>query len=439
MHTAEEIEQLVHSGPGTLMGNLLRRYWTPACLTSEIAEPDCVPLRVRLLGEDLVAFRDTNGRVGLVTQYCPHRGASLFFGRNEESGLRCVYHGWKFDVDGNCLDMPAERRSFADRIHLDSYPVHESGGIIWTYMGPPETMTPFRDFGTESLPEESVHVMKQTIRNNWLQAFDGDLDAPHTSYLHTYFAMADIPEDGSDVPDNYPSRAWGFKMWWIDRAPILELEDEWHGFRYAALRTTPNGNTHVRSYSYVMPNISILAGVPLNTNQIVVVPRDDHSCYRYDFRTQVIENPNGYGGEYSGFPNSPFTLTAPPNGGVLDRLYVDDNDYGIDREAQRVLSYTGVADAGSQDRMMTESMGPIYDRTKEHWGTTDLAIIRMHALLLDAALALQEHGTPPPATSGDLDYRSIRGAEKVLGVGEDWRTLGTEADQAVQAERSASR
>src|ERR1700691_5052206 len=116
MHTTEEIEQLVHSGPGTLMGNLLRRYWTPACLSSEISEPDCVPLRVRLLGEDLVAFRDTNGKVGLVTQYCPHRGASLFFGRNEESGLRCVYHGWKFDVDGNCVDQPAERRSFADRI-----------------------------------------------------------------------------------------------------------------------------------------------------------------------------------------------------------------------------------------------------------------------------------------------------------------------------------
>ena len=142
MLKAEDNEILTRVGPGTLMGELLRRYWTPACLSAEIPEPGSPPARVRLLGENLVAFRDTRGRIGLVQENCPHRGASLYFARNEDASIRCVYHGWAFDVDGKCVDMPSEPVPFCEKVRMKAYPTHESGGIVWTYMGPRETMTP---------------------------------------------------------------------------------------------------------------------------------------------------------------------------------------------------------------------------------------------------------------------------------------------------------
>src|SRR5919201_5426701 len=197
MLSHEDNDILCRVGPGTPMGNLLRRYWTPAALSSELRESDCVPLRVRLLGENLVAFRDTEGKVGLVAENCPHRGASMFFGRNEECGLRCPYHGWKFDTEGNCVDMPSEppTSTFKYRVKIPSYPVHESGGIIWTYMGPRDKMTPCRDFGTETLPEKHLYARKQHTTCNWVQAMEGNFDSAHISWLHQWNGVADLPDD----------------------------------------------------------------------------------------------------------------------------------------------------------------------------------------------------------------------------------------------------
>src|SRR4051794_5343957 len=174
MLSTEENEILCRVGPGTLMGNLLRRYWTPALLSAELPGADCPPLRVKLLGEDLIAFRDTDGSVGLFANACPHRGASMFFGRNEESGLRCVYHGWKFDVEGTCVDMPSEpaESNFKTKVRIGAYPTHESGGIVWTYMGPKETMTAFRDFGSESVPMEQWRATKIFSPCNWIQGLE---------------------------------------------------------------------------------------------------------------------------------------------------------------------------------------------------------------------------------------------------------------------------
>jgi len=442
MHTAEENELLTATGPGTFMGDLFRRYWLPACLSTEIPEPDSPPARVLLLNEALVAFRDTNGQIGLVAENCPHRGTSLYYGRNEEAGLRCVYHGWKYNVAGQCVDMPSERRSFAEQIKVTAYPTHESGGIVWTYMGPPETMTPFRDFGTDTLPEENFNASKELHNCNWLQSFDGDLDGAHVSWLHSYQAMGDIPDDGSDAPGAYPSPLMTHRLWWYDRHPILEVEDDWFGFRYAALRDTPNGNTHVRTYAYVMPSTSILSGTPLNTRQIMIVPRDETSNYRYTFETQVIHNPMHLGGGPSTTSWSDYPYSMPRRGehtsglpaGVVEHPGEPADNYGLDREAQRHISMTGISDFRGHDRMATTSMGAIYDRTKEHWGTTDIALIRMHTVLLQAAQQVAD-GNQPPAV-GDCDFRSIRAVEKVLTPGEDWRVLGTDVDPAVQAEKS---
>ena len=436
MLSREDNEILTRVGPGTMMGDLLRRYWIPACLSSEIAEPDGPPLRVRLLGEDLVAFRDTAGSVGLIEESCPHRGASLFYGRNEECGLRCTYHGWKFDVTGQCVDQRSELHPFFERITITSYPTRESGGIVWTYMGPRETMTPFRDFGTESLPAALAGANKEVIYCNWVQSMDGDLDTAHISNLHQFDSIDDVPDDGTDKP-GYPSGYMSMKFWRHDPRAVIEVDDTWHGFRYAGIRTTPNGYKHARITAYIFPSSTIIAQIPFSTRQIFVVPVDDTTTYRYNFTTQPPQNPRGLGGPlFFTYEKYPFTMMAPT--GVVPRIHTRDNDYNIDRIAQKGQSYSGIIDFRSQDAMATETAGPIYDRTREHLGSTDIALIRMHRQLLRAAKGLAD-GEQPPALGGSGDFRAIRGAEKILADGEDWRVLGTDADPIVQEALDALR
>ena len=435
MLSKEDNEILTRVGPGTPMGNLLRRYWIPACLTSEVDEPDGPPARVRLLGEDLVAFRDTNGDVGLIEEQCPHRGASLFYGRNEECGLRCTYHGWKFDVTGQCTDQRSDVHPFSQKIKITSYPTRESGGIVWTYMGPAETMTPFRDFGTDSLPAGQVAVNKELVRCNWVQSMDGDLDTAHISNLHQFDAIDDIPDDGTDKP-GYPSGYMSMKFWRHDPRALIEVDDAWHGFRYAGIRVTPNGYQHARITAYIFPSSTIIAQIPFSTRQIFVVPADDVTTYRYNFSTQPPANPRGHGGPvFFTYEKYPFEM-LPPNG-VIPRAYTRDNDYQIDRFTQKGLSYSGIVDFRSQDAMATETAGPVFDRTREHLGSTDVALIHFHRQLIRAAKALAATDGDPaaaglPALGGSGDFQAIRGAEKVLADGEDWRVLGTDADPTVQ-------
>ena len=418
MLSSEDYEILNRVGPGTLMGNLLRRYWTPALLSAELPNPDDPPVRVRLLGEDLVGFRATDGKVGLVADNCPHRGASMYFGRNEACGLRCVYHGWKFDVDGHCTDMPSEPRPFADRIMIQAYPTHESGGIVWTYMGPKETMTAFRDFGTESLPKEHIVARKWPTACNWVQSMEGDIDSAHVSWLHRWKGIEEIPDDGSDMPGRATS-AMSTRIWSYDRAPRIEVEVEWYGFRHVGLRSTPNGHTSAGVSACVIPYLTITGNLPI---QAWVVPIDDGSCWRFNCAAKVPTPDQQLRGslrELASFPYRDRGGALPS--GVRRRLYTKENDYLIDREVQRTSTFTGVEDFVSQDLMVTESMGPIYDRTREHLGTIDRAIIVLRETLIKAAKHLEEGGDAP--ATGDLDYRSIQGAGKILEPGEDWRTL----------------
>ncbi|MCH6546129.1 MAG: Rieske 2Fe-2S domain-containing protein [Deltaproteobacteria bacterium] len=187
MLSREDNERLTRTGRGTPMGDLMRRYWIPAMLTWELPEPDCPPIRVRLLGEDLVAFRDTNGVVGVLDNHCPHRRASLFFGRNEECGLRCVYHGWKYDVDGHCVDQMNEPIQFKDKVHLAAYPTIEQGGAIWAYMGPTELQPPPPMFAWTQVPSSHRHVTKVVQDCNWLQGLEGGIDTSHAQILHRNF------------------------------------------------------------------------------------------------------------------------------------------------------------------------------------------------------------------------------------------------------------
>ncbi|HEY7465925.1 MAG TPA: Rieske 2Fe-2S domain-containing protein [Dehalococcoidia bacterium] len=421
MLTPEDNEILTRVGPGTLMGNLLRRYWQPALLSSEVPEPDSPPVRVRLLGEDLIAFRDSNGDVGLVANTCPHRGASLFFGRNEEAGLRCVYHGWKFDVAGTCVDMPSEpaESNFKNKVRVGAYPTQEAGGIVWTYMGPAEKMTPFRPIVSESLPREQWKAMKVKGLCNWVQGLEGNVDAAHTSWLHRRLEFATYQPDETDRP-GYPSLNMTFLIWAFDGAPVLETHDTWYGFRYAGLRNTPGGHTHARVTDFIMPSLTYIPVAPVGGNDcIVMVPIDDETHWRYHISTKpAVRMTDG-------------TLQVIPGnrpGGIMDRTWMPQNDYNIDRADQKVNNYTGISGGAiPQDQAVTESMGTIYDRTAEHLGTSDRAIIRMRRMLIDAARDLAR-GVEPPAVDASQDYNGFRSAEKILAPGEDWWKLGTAED-----------
>src|SRR5579859_561625 len=188
MLSAEDNALITQTSKGTPMGELFRRFWLPVLLPEELPEPDCPPIRIKVMGEYLVAFRDTNGRVGLVEAFCPHRRAPLFYGRNEECGLRCVYHGWKFDAEGTCVDMPSEPpdSDFRDRLTIKAYPTHEVGGLVWIYMGPRECQ-PERPPMLEwtELPASRVRIVKWFHENNYMQGIEGDIDTAHVSFLHS--------------------------------------------------------------------------------------------------------------------------------------------------------------------------------------------------------------------------------------------------------------
>ncbi len=453
MLTKEDNDILTRVGPGTPMGNLLRRYWTPALLSTEVPEPDSPPVRVRLLGEDLVAFRDTNGDVGLFTQACPHRGASLFFGRNEEAGLRCVYHGWKFDTAGDCIDMPSEpaESNFKNKVRVNAYPTHESAGIVWTYMGPSEKLQAFRNFGSDDVPRDKWFAVKNIGYSNWVQRMEGNLDTSHISYLHQFKGALDHPDDGTDAPGAYPSYDTSIKIWAYDGTPRLEVAEEWYGYKYAGIRNTPNGNTHVRVTAWAMPYTSVVANIPFANGGGLCAPIDDTSCYFY-FWTKAQTEADVLAARLSGiegktlFDNTPYTNRRGQGNRfrsfLQPREFTPDNDYQVDRDRATSPFYSGIRDFGSQDSMVTESPGKIWDRSKEHLGTTDKSIITMRRILLKAAKDLAR-GIEPPALDPSLPYKEIRGAEKILTPGEDWRTLGTPADplrqqieQMLQAEKA---
>src|SRR5207249_447038 len=212
------------------------------------------PVRVKVLSEDLVAFRDSTGKVGLLEAHCAHRGASLFFGRNEEAGLRCVYHGWKFDVAGNCVDMPSEpaESNFKHKVKVRAYPTVESAGMVWAYVGLPETMTPFREFAFHALPTDQWRGMKVPVYCNYLQSMEGNVDSFHSSYLHRSLGDFEGKADETDRP-GYPSWAMSVLGKATSRAGRIEVQDTEYGFRYASLRRTPAGHTLVRMTVFVMP------------------------------------------------------------------------------------------------------------------------------------------------------------------------------------------
>jgi phthalate 4,5-dioxygenase oxygenase subunit len=386
--TREQQEILVRVGPGTPMGELFRRYWVPVLLAEELPGPDCPQVRVRILGEDLIAFRDTSGRIALVDEFCPHRGTSLFLGRNEEDGIRCCYHGWKFDVTGQCVDMPSEpeESNFKNKVAITAYPGIERGGVIFAYLGPADTRPEPPEIDWLTVPDENRFLSKRLQYTNYLQALEGGIDSSHVSVLHRY----DLDGDRLHV------RSKGSQFLKGDTRPRFEIaQTEW-GLSIGARRNAEDDQYYWRITPFIMPWYTIIppyADHP--TGGHAFVPLDDENCW-------VISM---YYSPDKAIPDE-LRLSLKSGGGNISvnipGTYVPRankmNDYLIDRQAQREKkTFSGVMGIAIQDQATQESMGPIQDRTKERLGTSDAGIIAARALLIDAALGLRERRQTPPA------------------------------------------
>ncbi len=413
MLSREENELITRVGPGTAMGETLRRYWMPALLSSAIPAPDAPPVRVRLLGEDLVAFRDTNGKVGLLDEYCPHRLASLFLGRNEECGLRCVYHGWKFDIEGNCSDMPNEpaESRFKEKIHLQAYPTAEIAGVIWAYMGPSDKKPapPAMEWLRGAANQYFVSTTHEFC--NYVQAIEGGIDTVHSSFLH----------------NNDLSNVKHLKR--VDTAPRLEVERTNYGFRYASIRNAGEQGNYVRIYQFVLPfhqfrshRVDYAAGdgsgeqVPLLKGHMWV-PMDDENTMIFNWMF-AADPARPLTSEF--ILKSETSAGRGPNGeSGIKRHQTRENDWLIDRELQRAKTFTGIRGLNTQDLAVQESMGRIVPRWREHLGSTDKAIIAMRRLLIEATEDVAE-GRDPKGSNPE-HYRGIRAADAMLPKETPWQ------------------
>ena len=425
MLKAEDNERVTRVGRETPMGELFRRYWIPAALSEELPEKDGDPVRVRLLGEDLLAFRDTDGVVGLVDAYCPHRRAPMFFGRNEECGIRCVYHGWKFNRHGDCTDMPSEPAGtpLQARVKMLAYPTHEAGGIVWTYMGPKEQQPAPPDFEWMRAPQKNRFVSKTWEDCNWLQAMEGGLDTAHSSFVHNEF-----------IGNNASLRNQ-------DRAPRLEVERTDYGYFYVSTRALTEGRTYARLYHYVMPNQQMRSGTvkfldnggdddPHAVPKIdghLWVPVDDEHTYVYNWSCAVGEAgfPEGYVERWESFMGRGKDDMIPGTYRMKRNLT---NDYLIDRDLQRTKTFSGIKGLNTQDYALQEGMGPIVDRSQEFLGTSDRAIVTMRRQLLEATRAVEDGQTPPATDPAQL--RGIRPVDRVLDAGQAWKEAFATATQA---------
>jgi len=430
MLTREENELLCRVEGDAPMGALMRRHWIPACLTEEVAEPDGAPLKVRLLGEDLVVFRDSEGRLGVLDEYCPHRRASLALGRNEECGLRCLFHGWKMDVDGNVLEMSSEpaESGLAQKVRTKAYPVREAGGFVWTYMGPAQTIPEFERPSFAPTPDTQVSICKFHVDCNWAQVVEGQIDSAHSSSLHS-----------SDMRPAKIDRAKAAETHWLrpstDKAPRLEAERTSYGFHYVAIRRPiMNASTHdyVRKTVYVAPFTCLIP--PNNAYNVtsVIVPCDDTHTAFYFLAWRESGNIDQEAWRK-------FNSAQP--GIDLDQGFRNKrnraNNYLQDRNAMKLGDFTGIRGISNQDIAMWETMGAITDRSKERLGASDLAVVEFRRLMVDAARAMAAGGEVLGRTAPHIPHADIRSFEAMLPKSTDWRTYGNGPAPAAERGRVA--
>lgn len=407
MADMDKIETLVRTGSGTVMGNYLRRYWVPALLENELPEAGCDPVRVKLMGEELVGFRDDQDRISLVQEWCPHRGASLFFGRNEGEGLRCSFHGWMYDTTGQCIDMPSEPESsrFKERICLTSYPCVLQGGVIWAYMGSKDQMPPAPQLEWSLLPQSQRYATKRIQETNYLQALEGGIDSSHVSFLHRF----DLESEPlfMEAKGNHYLRS--------DTHPKFEVVESPSGLLIGARREGEVDSYYWRITQFILPWFTLIP--PFGDHAMgghAWVPIDDENCLVWsinfhphrDLTQSEIEGIESGSGIHAALTPGTFHTVANKR-----------NNYLIDRKAQRdKISFSGIFGVGMQDSAIQETIGTIQDRSREHLGTSDVGIVMARRRMVQAALALNENNAEPPALKPE--EQKVRAASILLPKGQ---------------------
>ncbi|MGO4622436.1 Rieske 2Fe-2S domain-containing protein [Ensifer sp. 2YAB10] len=423
----EQNDLLTQTGPGTPMGDMFRCYWIPALLAEELPDNDCAPVRVKLLGERLLAFRDSEGRYGLIDEFCAHRGVSLWFGRNEQGGLRCPYHGWKYDHTGQCTEVPSEPKEsgYCGKIKLKNYPLVKIGDILWTYMGPADKQPPHPEWEFSLVPSEQTFTSKRWQECNWLQAMEGGIDSSHVSWLHS----------GSLNSDPLFKGARGNKYNMSDSRPFFEVTDSAGGLYIGARRNAEEGHYYWRVTPWVMPSFTM---VPPRGNHPVHghfwIPIDDENCWAwsFDYRPERALTQEERQAMIDG---KGIHVAYVP--GTYRPLANKDNDYLMDREAQRKgTTYSGVEGIAMQDASLQESMGPIVDRSKENLVSTDNGIIMARHRLMKAARALRDKAITPPGV--DPAHHRVRSAAIVLPVEKSYVDVAEEALVVIEGKAPTS-
>ncbi len=417
MLTPEENDLLCRVEGKAFMGQLMRRHWTPVCLTEEVSEPDGTPVKAKVFGEDLVVFRDTNGRVGVMDEYCPHRRVSLVFGRNENCGLRCLYHGWKMDVDGNIVERVSEpaiaiaHLNAAPPKHL-AYPTKEWGGFVWAYMGPPDTQPAFEAPAWAPTADVQVTIAKVIIPCNWAQILEGAIDSAHSSSLHSS-DMVPARVDSAQATDS---------MWLrpsTDKAPRMQIERGTYGFRYAAIRrpiTNAAVNDYVRSTVFVAPATALIPPNNLYNVANINVPMDDtHTAFYFMAWGHADQTPD---------TDTWRKFLGQQMGPDLDDKYAPlrnrANMFWQDRTAMKAGNFTGITGFPNQDIAMWLTMGPIADRSHERLGASDLAIVEFRKQMLQAVQAFAAGGQA--IGTGDARVpKTICAYQAIVPKTTDWR------------------
>lgn len=405
-------ELLTRIGPGTAMGAMLREYWVPACRSARL-EADGAPERIRLFGENMVAFRATDGRVGFMQEACPHRCASLALARNEDNGLRCVFHGWKFSVDGHCVDAPTEprhqRARFAESVPVRSHPTHEAGGLVWVYMGAAATPPRFPGYAFTTLPESHVQPYRGIIRTNWLQGLEALLDSAHVTFLHS----ANL---GSERGRNYFKAESDYML--ADGAPVFEFDERPYGFREGAIREEGETRSYARVREVALPFFSFIPSAPKGPRIVCCsIPIDDVTTAQwyiaYDSDAPLSPDLFGAFGMWSGDPDH---FNADMGG--------PENLWHQDREAMKQGHWSGITGRGNayEDFAVQESMGAIVDRSQEYLGTCDRVIHRARQLLLEAVRRHRDTGALSFA-GDDIDWAGIRAVSFAFPREADWREV----------------
>jgi len=421
-------EAITKVGPDAPMGQFMRRFWLPAAISSEV-KSDGDPLRLMLLGEKLIAFRDSSDRVGIMDHRCPHRCASLFYGRNEANGIRCVYHGWKFDAEGNCIEMPnvPKDQVFKHKVKAKAYKVIERNGVIWVYMGKPQEAPDLPALSANLLPEDDVTIRFILRECNWLQAMEGDLDTSHVGFLHAGSART---EDVSHKKDHH-------RFVVGSRAPEYKVCDTDWGVMYGAHRPADKGETYWRIGQFLFPFWTMQPAGKFSEFFIARgwVPMDDeHMMF------VVIHRKTGDLGQ-QGAPVIGLSHEYESQSNTTDwygrwRLVANaQNDYLIDRAVQKNGSYTGIEGLHIQDQAITESMGKITDHSFEHLAPSDIMITHVRRRLLLAVRAFEKNGSLPPLATNASIYQNVRSGYFVAPEDQDWLEAYKEQyDTAVKIE-----